>query len=253
MKRNVVPLLAIAFIVAAISTGVFYGVFAGRLRAASSDLPHRALVVAAHELQRGTVLKAEDLKVSEIRVKTPFKGSFDSPQKLVGATVVEPLQENEPFTEGHVALKDPGSSATNGVPPGMRAVSIHVYESSGILGLIRRGSKVDVQAVSDRNGTVELSPILQDIEVLAVNPQPEPVQGGRTAAPVVTVLTRPFDTDIVALADSGTRLRLALRNPLDDSTDSRRTVAVPALFHESGGRTAAHAQNGAGGVQGRGQ
>src|ERR1700730_7011788 len=102
MKRNVVPLLAIAFIVAAISTGVFYGVFAGRLRAASTDLPLRALVVAAHELQRGTVLKAEDLRVSEIRVRTSFKGSYDSPQKLIGATVVDPLLENEPVTDSHL-------------------------------------------------------------------------------------------------------------------------------------------------------
>jgi pilus assembly protein CpaB len=236
MKRNVVPLLAIAFIVAAISTGVFYGVFAGRLRAASTDMPQRPLVVAAHELQRGTVLKPEDLRVSEMRTRTPFKGSFDAPQKLIGAIVVEAMMENEPFTDSRVALKDSASGSTNGVPSGMRAVSIHVYESSGIIGLIRRGSKVDVQAVSERSGTVELSPILQDIEVLAVNPQPEQVLGGRSSAPVVTVLTRPFDTDIVALADSGTRLRLALRNPLDDTTDSRKTLGVPALFHEGSNR-----------------
>jgi len=254
MKRNVVPLLAIAFIVAAISTGVFYGVFAGRLRAASTDLPLRALVVAAHELQRGTVLKPEDLRVSEIRVRTPFKGSFDSPQKLIGATVIEPLLENEPVTDSHLALKDSAPGAANGVPSGMRAVSIHVYESSGILGLIRRGSKVDVQAVSDRKGTVELSPILQDIEVLSVNPQPEQVLGGRSSAPVVTVLTRPFDTDIVALADSGTRLRLALRNPLDDTTDSRKTLGVPALFHEGGSQLPSQArQNGVARPGGRGQ
>src|ERR1700686_4109020 len=143
MKRNVVPLLAIAFVVAAISTGVFYGIFAGRLRGASVDLPQRTLVVAAHDLERGTVLKPEDLKVTEIRLQTPFKGSFDSPHKLAGAVVVEQIQQNEPVTERQVALKD--GSASNGVPPDMRAVSIHVYESSGILALIRRGSKVDIQ------------------------------------------------------------------------------------------------------------
>src|SRR5579864_4830106 len=117
MKRNVVPLLAIAFVVAAISTGVFYGIFAGRLRGASVDLPQRALIVAAHDLERGAVLQPGDLKVSEIRLKTPFKGSFDSPQKLVGGVVIEPIQQNEPVTERQVALKDAGS--VNGIPRDM--------------------------------------------------------------------------------------------------------------------------------------
>ena len=228
MKRNVVPLVAIAFVVAAISTGVFYGLFAGRLRGASIDLPQRNLVIAAHDLERGTVLKPEDLKVSEIRLQTPFKGSFDLPQKLVGATVIDAIQQNEPVTERQVALKD--AAASNGVPADMRAVSIHVWESAGILGLIRRGSKVDIQAVAERNQIVQLSPVLQDIEVLAVNAQPDPAPGARASAPVVTVLVRPVDSDIVALADSGTHLRLALRNPLDDRTEPRRSLGVPALF-----------------------
>jgi len=224
MKRNVVPLLAIAFVAAAISTGVFYGLFAGRLRGASVDLPQRTLVVAAHDLERGTVLKPDDLRASEIRLKTPFKGSFDSRQKLAGAIVTEAIQQNEPVTERQVALK--GAATGNGVPPDMRAVSIHVYESSGILGLIRRGSKVDIQAVAERDHVVELSTVLQDIEVFSINPQPDP----HSTAPVVTVLVRPVDSDIVALADSGTHLRLALRNPLDDRTEPRKALGVSVLF-----------------------
>src|SRR5437588_1546951 len=220
MKRNVVPLLAIAFVVAAISTGVFYGLFAGRLRGASVDLPQRSLVVAAHDLERGRVLKTEDLKVAEIGLKTPFKGSFDSPQKLVGAVVLDAIQQNEPVTERQVALKD--ASTGNGVPANMRAVSIHVYESSGIMPLIRRGSKVDIQAVGERNHVVALSTVLQNIEVLAISQPTDNAPNGRPAAPVVTVLVRPVDSDVVALADSGTRLRLALRNPLDDGTEPRK-------------------------------
>jgi pilus assembly protein CpaB len=228
MKRNVVPLLAIAFVVAAISTGVFYGIFAGRLRGASIDLPQRTLVVAARDLERGAVLKPEDLKVTEIRLQTPFKGSFDSPIKLAGAVVLEPIQQNEPVTEREVVLKD--GSAGNGVPRDMRAVSIHVYESSGILGLIGRGSKVDIQAVTERNHMVQLSTVLQDIEVLWVNPLPDASPGTNPKTPVVTVLVHPMDSDIVALADSGTHLRLALRNPLDDRTEPRQALGVPVLY-----------------------
>ena len=239
IKRNVLPLLVIAFIVAAISTGVFYGLFAGRLRAASVDAPTHMIVVAAHDLQRGAVLKAEDLKVSEFRGKTPFKGVFEAPDKLIGATLVEPVQENEPVTERHVGV-DSSIGSSGAVPTGMRAVSIHVYESSGLLGYIHRGSKVDIQAVLEGNGTVAMSPVLQDIEVVAVNAQPEQqTQNGRPTAAVLTVLTAPHDSDILALADSGTHLRIALRNPKDDVVDPRKPMNVPMLFRASEGtRTA---------------
>jgi pilus assembly protein CpaB len=227
MKKNVVPLVAIAFVVAAISTAVFYGLFAGRLGASSPDLPQHSLVVAAHDLDRGTVLKHEDLKVAEIRLKTPLRGSFDSPDKLIGATLLEPLQENEPVTTSRLANHD--SNTGNGVPSGMRAVSVHVYESLGIVGLLRHGSKVDVQAVSDRGGTVSLSAVLQDVEVFSVTPVE---QGpGHSGVPIITVLTKPGDSDILALADSGTHLRVALRNPLDDQTEPRKALSVPELYH----------------------
>lgn len=226
-----VPLLAIAFIVAAISTGVFYGLFAGRLRA-SADLPPHGVVVAARDLGRGTVLKPADLKLTDLRGKAAPEGAFSAPQKLVGATVLQPLKENEPFTDAGVASGD-NAPAAAGIAPGMRAVSIHVYESSGVLNLLRRGSRVDIQAFSERNNTFELATVLQNIEVLGVTLQAEPVLGGRGAAPVVTVLTLPSEADILALADSGTHLRLALRNPLDKTTEPRKSLAVPALFRAS--------------------
>src|SRR5258708_1322980 len=232
MKKNVVPLLAIAFVVAAISTGVFYGLFAGRLGASTPDLPRHSLVVAAHDLERGTVLKLEDLGVAEIRLKTPLKGSFDSSDKVVGATVLDPVQENEPLTTGRLALKGSESGGPSGVPSGMRAVSVHVYESSGIVGLLRRGSKVDIQAVSDRNGAVSLSTVLQDVEVLSVIAPPE-LSPGHPVPPILTVLAKPTDSDIVALADSGTHLRVALRNPLDDQTEPRKALSVAEPYRTS--------------------
>ena len=35
MKKNLVPLLGIAFVVAIISTGIFYGLFVGKLKSAT--------------------------------------------------------------------------------------------------------------------------------------------------------------------------------------------------------------------------
>src|SRR5277367_1245239 len=126
MKRNMVPLLGIAFVAAVVATGVVYGLFGGRLRAKAPEMAGQSIVVAARDLDRGTVLNPET------------------------------------------------NAASGGVAAGMRAVSIRVSESSGLMGLLHTGSRVDLQAVTDRNGAAELRTILQNVEVMHVSPQLEP-------------------------------------------------------------------------------
>ncbi len=228
MKRNMVPLLGIAFVVAIISTGVFYGLFAGKLRSKPTELPGHSIVVAGRDLERGTVIKPGDLQVAE--VKGTLKGSFSSPDDAVGATLLEAVQQNEPLLEARVASREPKAGSSSGVATGMRAVSIRVAESSGLMGLLHVGSRVDIQAVSERNGVVELRTILQNVEVLRVNPQLETVANNRLPVPVATVLIPAQYADLIALADTGARIRLTLRNPLDEAIAPRHSLALTSVF-----------------------
>ena len=232
MKRNIVPLLGIAVVVAILSTGVFYGLFAGKLRSASPDAAGQPIVVAARDLDRGTVLEASDLKVSLF--KGALGGSFSNPAQLAGATVIDAIKQNEPVLEERVISKVPrAGSAGNSVPAGQRAVSIRVSESDGLVGLLRPGTRVDLQAIQERNGGLELRTILQNVEVVAVSPQPQP-GGNRGPVSIVTVLTRPEDADVLALADSGGRIRLSLRNPLDSGTAPGRALLLGSVFNANG-------------------
>ena len=165
MKRNMVPLLGIAFVVAIISTGVFYGLFAGKLRS-SNELPSHAIVVAARDLDRGTVLEPGDLRVSE--VQGVLGGAFSKPEEAAGATLLTAMKANEPLLEERVSARV--SDAPGGpVPTGMRAVSLHIYQSESVLSLLRPGSRVDLEAVLDKNGSTELRTILENVRILAVS------------------------------------------------------------------------------------
>jgi len=228
MKKNMVPLLAIAFVVAIISTGVFYGLFAGRLRSNAPDLIPQRVVVASRNLEQGTVLQPEDVAISEVRLPATMKGPLSKPEEAVGSTLMDPVQEGEPITQRRLASKDIGG----GVPQGMRAVSIRVTDSTGLVTSLRPGVRVDVQAVSGREGAVQLRTILQNVEVLSVNPRTEQ-KGEGGAVPVAAILVRPQDTDTIALADSGARVRLALRNPRDSDVQSRHAIGLAALFQPS--------------------
>lgn len=240
MKKNMGPLIGIAVVVAIISTGVFYGLFAGKMRSAATDMAGPPVVVAARDLERGAVLQQSDLRVAHF--KATLSGSFSSPQQLVGATLLTQVKQNEPLLEERVASKAPQPGASHGgVPAGQRAVSIRVSESDSLMPGLKAGDKIDLQAVRERNGSLELRTVLQNVEVLAVNPQTQPGGGNRGTVSIVTVLTRAEDADLVALADSGTRLRVALRNPLDEQTEYSRSLALSSLFHESNASTAPRA------------
>lgn len=227
MKRNILPLLGIAVVVAILSTGVFYGLFAGKLRSASAETPGQPVIVASHDLERGKVLEAGDLKV--VRFKGSLAGSFSGPEQLIGASLVAEAKENEPLLEVRVVTRTPGAGASQGsVPPGERAVSIRVSESEGVVGLLRPGARVDIQAVQDRQNGSELRTILQNVEVVSVNSQGG--SGNRGPVAAVTVLVKPDDADLLAVADSGARLRLSLRNPLDEQTGQRHALSVASVF-----------------------
>ncbi|MBI4874594.1 MAG: Flp pilus assembly protein CpaB [Acidobacteria bacterium] len=122
------------------------------------------------------------------------------------------------------AKPEPG----RGVPAGMRAVSIHVVESSGVVALVRPGHRIDIHAVGNRDNGAQLRTVLQNVQVLA-GPAGE---GGssRSAAQVLTVLVKPEEAGVLALADSGARIRISLRNPADTARQPAQRLAVSQFF-----------------------
>jgi pilus assembly protein CpaB len=230
-KNNLLKLLGIAFVVAIVATGVFYGLFVNKL---SSNTGGKLLVVAARSLKSGTVLQAADVKTIPWASDQAPAGTYGGVDQVVGNTVFDPIGEGELVLATRLATAQSGGGA--GVPSGMRAVSVHVTDSTGVLALLRAGQKVDVQVVVARanaTGDTAVRTALEDLKVLSVIPQPEANSQGQSL-PVVTLLAKPTEADVLALADSGARVRLTLRNPLDDEKRTRAPLSLPAVMRSSG-------------------
>ena len=231
-QNNLAKLLGIALVVAIIATGVFYGLFVNKL--SSSTGSGKMVVVAARPISPGTVLAEKDVQLIPWPAEATPAGAFEAPPQVAGHTVLVPLAQGEPVLEARLASTEKGGGS--GVPAGMRAVSVHVADSSGVLAQLAPGQKVDVQVMITRkiaNAEPELRTILEGLRVLSVNPQPEVGSQGSNL-PSVTLLTNPADADVLALADSGARVRLALRNPLDDATRPRAAVTLDEVLRTSG-------------------
>jgi len=234
-KSNFVTLLVIALVVAMISTGVIYGLFVSKLN--SSTGSGKTLVVAAHALKAGTVLKPEDLKTIPWPADQLPRGGFNNTDQLAGAVVFDLIGEDEPVLAPHLsslpsAQLDPPVAVSSGIPTGMRAVSVHVADSTGVLAVLRAGHRVDIQVVTRReSGPTEVRTALQNLEVFSVNPQAEQSSQG-PSSPVVTLLARPAEADVLAAADAGARIRLILRNPLDQDMRGRSPLSLDSVMHD---------------------
>lgn len=223
MKKNLVPLLGIAFVVAIVATGLFYGLLMGRLRTSSTS--DRTIVVAARTIDRGTEVVKDAVKTVAWSAADLPKGAVSGVDAAIGATALETIQEGEPLLESRIGSRKAGAAGS--VPPGMRAITVHVADSGGVVSMLRPGHRVDVQVIAGKNGVAgadpQLRPLLHNIEVLGTGQ----AENGR---PVVNLLTRPEDADSLALADTTARVRLVLRNPLDEDSSGRPTVGLAGLM-----------------------
>jgi pilus assembly protein CpaB len=229
-KKNLVTLLAIAFMVALVATGMFYGLFVTKLKSNASG---KTVVVAAKPLEAGTVLAMDDIKSIPWPAEELPQGAYEHTEQVTGKTLFGSLSQAEPVLSARLASLDGGGQGA-GIPAGMRAVSVHVSDSSGVMGLLHAGHKVDVQVLIPKTGetSAQLKTAIEGLEVLAVNNKAEASSQG-FSLPVVTLLAKPTEADVLALADSGARIRLTLRNPLDLATRPRSSLTLPVVMQMS--------------------
>ncbi|MFN7934206.1 MAG: Flp pilus assembly protein CpaB [Bryobacteraceae bacterium] len=234
-KKSLVPLFGVAFIVAIVSTGIFYGLFVGKLNSATAPPPAQAYVlVAAQAVPAGTVLKAEHVKRVPWSSTILPAGALGKVEDAIGQMVVDGLAANELVTAARLAAKNGGSveGGSMGIPDGMRAVSITVQDSAGVMALLKPGHHIDIHVVAQIQGPhgnePQLRTLLENMQVLTV---PRDSQMGRGNGQVITLLASPKEASMLGLADSTAKIRIALRNPVDGKTERGGSLGYGSVFH----------------------
>ena len=184
------------------------------------SLPTKPVVVAAHDLELGAVVRAEDVRSVEWPENAMPNGAFGTTDEVVGRSLVMPMIENEPVIPMKLASKDAGVGLPVVIPEGKRAVSVRVNDVIGVAGYVLPGTHVDVIATANPNGsgsdpTTKI--VLTDVQVLAAGTKMEQdtEQGKPIAVNVVTLLVTPEESERLTLGSTEGKIQLALRNPLD--------------------------------------
>jgi len=200
------------------------------------SVPMQPVVVAAADLQLGTELKADDLRVISWPAGEAPDGAFADPQQITGRGLIVAVVRHEPILPAKLASREAGAGLPTVIPAGMRAVSVRVNEVIGVAGYVLPGTRVDVVATASPNqkqGDITSKVVLSNVQVLTAGTRMErddSGQGKPMQVTVVTLLVTPEQAERLALASTEGKIQLALRNPLDDGAPSTSGVRTATLM-----------------------
>lgn len=234
MNRRLMTLLLSAFLIAAAASYVVFRLMRNQLAGGSGRRVN--VVVAARDLEVGTLIKAADLKTSTVVGQAP-DGTVLKPETAVGRGVIAPVYVGEPLMERRLALPGSGGGLAATIPPGMRACAVKVNEVVGVAGFVVPGMRVDVLISGnppgrDNFGSLKVKTILQNIEVLSAGTNfQRDAEGKPVNVPVVNLLVTPEQAELLSLASNNqTRIQLVLRNPMDRQQVTPPGVEMANLF-----------------------
>ncbi len=238
MNRRLLSVFFFALVIAGVASLLLYQLLAAQIRNTGRRPASRTkLVVAAHDLQVGSLIKEGDLQQVSYDASAP-KGVINVPQQIVGRGVIANIYKGEPFVDQRLAPKGAGAGLAATIPVGMRAVALRVNDVVGLAGFVLPGMHVDVIVSGSgsnysegSSGNMMTRTILQNIEVLSagqhferkVDNKPEEVQ-------VVNLLVEPDQAEALALASNETKIQLVLRNPLDTKEQTTQGTSMAKLF-----------------------
>src|SRR5277367_6034034 len=234
-------LLMIGGLALAIGLLVAFTVY-NRLRtfAGSSNSEHGVpVVVAADDIQVGTKLGPNDVRVVTLPQSTVPPGAYSGPAQVLGRGAILPLSTGEFILPSKLAALNAGAGLPSMIPQGMRAVSVRVNDVVSVAGFVQPGTRVDVLATGSGAGSDrQTTTVLENVAVIAVGKSLDRnASADAQTAPVITLLVSPDDAQKLALVSQEGRIQLSLRNPLDtkkgDISATRASSVYPGLKPEA--------------------
>lgn len=206
------------------------------------------VVVAKADLGWGTRLTPEMLQVVNYPAGALPDGYYKSVEDLKDAVLLNDLKTNEVVLRSKLASgKDVGSGVAAVTDPMKRAMSVKVDEVIGVSGFIKPGDHVDVMVTIDQDSKSQnpiAKMILGNLKVLAAGMQYEKNGSEKDPKPV-QVMTLEVDieeAEKLALASTQGKLRLALRNPLNNDKVLTKGANVASLLSSFRAKSASDGQ-----------
>lgn len=205
------------------------------------ETPMGPIVVTIQNLDIGQAINQETVKVEQWPLEKIPPGAIIDLAELEGKYARQYMFPGEPLLAGKLMDSNKDNDAAK-IPMGYRVAAVKVTEESAVANLINPGDRVDVIAtVNGQTGRKKLTKtILTDVRVFAVNSETsrasEMSTEDRIDAKTVSLLVKPNQVQMIALAEQIGDLELSLRHPEEEASDEgTETLTIDALLGDDNG------------------
>ena len=220
-------MIGISFIVALAAVWL-----ASRWVAEQGTLSTSKVVVAATDIELGSRLTREMMRVADWPIGSVPAGATNEDVKLVDRVVKVSLQKGEPVLDSKLAPEGTKGGLSAIVAEGKRAMTVRVNDVIGVAGFALPGNFVDIMVNTEEEGAGPASNkdksvskiVLESILVLAVGEQAGRDETKPKVVNAVTLEVTPEQAEKLDLARSVGTLSLVLRNQMDPK--SAKTVGA---------------------------
>ena len=195
------------------------------------------VVVAKVDIPLGTKIAVEQLSTVQFPSDAVPEGAFTDAQKVAGRVAVVGVAARETVTDFKLAPEGSQGGLSAVIPAGYRAMTVKVDDVIGVAGFLQPGTMVDVLTVIDPPGNnISSNPIskivLQNVKVLASGQNLDKPKDEREADAVkaVTLQVTPDQAERLALASTEGKLRLMLRNMIDQDDEQTQGADKKSLL-----------------------
>jgi pilus assembly protein CpaB len=207
------PLIGVLLVVAAL---------AGYWSVYSATTNRTPVLVAAHDLQAGAVLRPSDLRTAELAGDAATMASLVPERELetaLGRELATPIPEGTPLARASVEAAGSGPAAFTLVVPALRALG----------GSLRPGDRVTVLATFDSGaGGAQARAIARGLRVLTVGQAPEGLDRVSATIPITVALSDPSLAAGLALANTEGKIDLLREG------GNGRTAPIPPASERGG-------------------
>src|ERR1700722_10639797 len=191
------------------------------------------VVYTIKDIPEGQTIPTEALEEREIEQSKIPADAITSASLAAGRVAKYGISTGQIVSQHDLAPQGISLGFESRLKEGFRAVTFAVDNNSGVAGFVTPESHVDIIAMVGSGAETKASPILSDVEVIAVGTTYQKAPGQSAAMPSssVTVCISPEDATKLIKAISASKLYLTLRNDKDHTPVA--TVDVTSMF--SGG------------------
>src|ERR1700722_5112776 len=188
------------------------------------------VVYTIKDIPEGQTIPTEALEEREIEQSKIPQDAITSSSLAAGRVAKYGISTGQIVSQHDLAPQGISLGFESRLKEGMRAVTFAVDNNSGVAGFVTPESRVDIIAMVGSGPDTKASPILSDVEVIAVGQMYQKSPGAATAVPAssVTVAVSPEDAEKLIKGIVAGKLYLTLRNDKDHTPVA--TVDVTSLF-----------------------